>query len=121
MRGIESQRLKARDRRGRRVVMGVRWNGRGSWTRLALLIWETIRGGGGTVIKGVLKTAIHRGRGHWYMRVHEVEEGGLIVRGGVVVRWVVLLFVVADEENVSVELEFGVGGVGRTPIRGSWR
>jgi hypothetical protein len=42
------------------------------------LVWKAVRGGRGTVIKGALEAAVHRGRGYRYMGVHEVEEGGLV-------------------------------------------
>ena len=53
---------------------------------------------------------------------HKVEQGGRVVGGGVVFRWVVISLV---DYYVSVEFELGVGGVGgvlvRTVIRGSLR
>ena len=56
------------------------------------------------------------------MRVHKVKKGGLVVRGGVVFRWVVVW---PFDGYVSFEIEVGIGGVGgvlvRTVIRGSWR
>jgi len=56
--------------------------------------------------------------------VHIVEEGGLVVGGGVVFSRVVL-YLVVENDYVSVEAEIGIGGTGRvlvrTVIRGSWR
>ena len=37
------------------------------------------------------------------------------------VGWVVLSLLVVKDNNIPVELELRIGGVGRTPIRGSWR
>lgn len=76
------------------------------------------------MIEGVLEAAVHRRWGYRYMRVHKFEEGGLVVRGVVVFRWVVISSLVEDN-YVSVELELGIGGVGGvlvgTVIRGSLR
>jgi hypothetical protein len=76
------------------------------------------------MIKGVLKAIVHHGWCHRHMRVHIVEEGWSIVRGGLEVRWVVFALVVEDD-YVSFELQFGIGSVGgvlvRTVIGGSWR
>lgn len=54
--------------------------------------------------------------------VHKIEEGPLVVGGGVEFGWVVIYLF---EDDVSVELELGIGGVGRvlvrTVVRGSLR
>jgi hypothetical protein len=88
------------------------------------LVWKAVGGSRRAVIKGVLVAAVHRRWDYRYMGVHKVEEGGLVVGGGVVFRWVVIpLFV--EDDYVSVKLEVGIGGVGgvlvRTVIRGSRR
>jgi len=66
------------------------------------------------VIKGVPKAAVHRRR--CYMGVHKVEEGSLVVREGVVFRWVVITSLVEDD-YVAVELELGIGSVGGVLVR----
>lgn len=58
------------------------------------------------------------------MGVHKVEKGGLVVGGRVVFGWVVIWWLTEDDD-VSVELEFRVGGTGGvlvgTVVRGSLR
>ena len=76
------------------------------------------------MVKGVFISVVHHGWGQGYMRVHKVEERGLVVRGGVEFSWVVVALFVEDD-YASVELQLGIGGVGgvlvRTVVRGSWR
>ena len=58
------------------------------------------------------------------LSVHKIEEGGLVVRGGVEFRWVVISRFFEDD-YVPFELEVGIGGIGGvlvgTVIRGSRR
>ena len=58
------------------------------------------------------------------MGVHKVEKGIGDIGGGVVFRWVVI-YLVAENGDASVELEFGIGGVGGvlvgTVVRGGLR
>ena len=74
------------------------------------------------MVKGVFETAAHEGWGYRSMGVHKVEEGSMGVGGGVEFgRVVITLF----DDNVSFELEFGIGGAGgvlvRTVVRWSLR
>lgn len=76
------------------------------------------------MVEGVLETAVHRRWGYCDMRVHKVEERGVGIGGGVVFCWVVIRLV-AENDDVSVELQLGIGGAGgvlvRTVVRGSLR
>ena len=76
------------------------------------------------MIKGVFEAVVHHGWGYRYMRVHKFEEGGSVVRGGVVFRWVVISWL-AEDDYVSVKLELRIGSVWRVlvraVVRGSWR
>ena len=44
-----------------------------------------------------------------------------MIRGGVVFSRIVILLVVAEDNDASVEFQLGMGGVGGTAIRRSWR
>ena len=76
------------------------------------------------MIKGAFETAVHHRGGYRYVRIHEFEEGGLVVGRGVVISWVVVSLFVEDND-VTFELQLGIGGVGgvlvRTVVRGSLR
>ena len=78
------------------------------------------------MIIGVFE-AVHHRRGYRYMGmgVHEIEKGGLVVGGGVVFRWVVVSSLFVEDNDATVELQLGIGGVGGvlvgTVVGGSWR
>lgn len=76
------------------------------------------------MVKRLFEAAVHGRWGYSNMGVHKVEERGVIVRRGVVFRWVVISLVV-ENNDFPVELELGIGSVGgvlvRTVVRGSLR
>ena len=69
------------------------------------------------MIKGAFETAVHHRGGYQYMRIHEFEEGDLVVGGGVVISWVVVSSLFVEDNDVAVELQLGIGGVWGVLVR----